>query len=132
MSKKVYSKPNFTMMRFTLSDNVATSECDYYSPVTIPCLITGSHTIFYNDCGNGNNYNNLGSSIVKVTSTMYFTSDQQAIEYLKDMLDGTQDRQYQTGSYELKAGEYLVWTAGQTHAAYITGTNVTHGINASA
>ncbi|MCD7946094.1 MAG: hypothetical protein LUF81_05780 [Clostridiales bacterium] len=138
MSNKTYSRPDFTMMRFALSDNVADTSCDQYNKVTIPCLITDSHDLFNSAsiCGTGNVYSELGSSIVKVTETLYFDSTMDALNYLIDMLDGTQDGTYRTGSTALQAGEYLVWTTSSnnrttTHAAYIT-TSVSSGINASA
>ncbi|MCD7820093.1 MAG: hypothetical protein LUH07_13760 [Lachnospiraceae bacterium] len=128
---KAYGKPDFMIMQFVSSDNFADSACDYYNPVTIPCLITESHTIFYSNCGTGNDYNYLGSSIVEVESTLYFSSAMQAVEYLSGKSVESHTSSSSQFSYELKAGEYLVWTSGQTHAALIT-TNVSSGINASA
>ncbi|MCD7809214.1 MAG: hypothetical protein LUH02_07715 [Erysipelotrichaceae bacterium] len=134
-----YTKPIMNVERFTTDLNFADSSCDYYAQVNVPCIITGSHNVFYDACGD-DNYNDM--TVVTVTSSITLSSKDVAIEYLSDLIDGTINGNYssnpgfgpdgQGSSCTLAAGKYLIWSDGTlTHAGLVT-PQVQSGINASA
>ncbi len=124
-----YTKPVMNVERFTTDLNFAAGNCDYYKKVNVPCLITQSHDVFYEACGD-DNFDKM--TTVTITSDVYLNNKDTAVEYLADLSDGTLDGKYGTGNYKLAAGTYLIWTSGNlTHAGLVT-PEVQSGINASA
>ncbi len=127
MRKKTYSKPDFTMMRFSTNDSVATCPTtENYNEVTVNCIISGTHDVFYGSCDS--NYSSM--RIVTVTSDVSLNSAMDAINYLVDLEDGTIDGNYKSGNYTLSAGTYMIWTSGQTHAGLVS-PDITSTVNSS-
>lgn len=55
---KTYSKPDFFVTEFTPNESIAICpEESVYNEVTVSCVISGTHDIFYDKCDD--NYNNL-------------------------------------------------------------------------
>lgn len=53
-----YMKPTFDVTEFQLNESIATCPTtDTYNPVTVSCVISGTHAIFYGNCDS--NYNDL-------------------------------------------------------------------------
>ncbi len=87
--KKVYSKPDFDVVEFAVSEAIATCETEtstVYPEQTIQCIVAETDTVFYSGCSSSASQGKL----VNYNNTLYYvwynghvskqpTSDQQAL-----------------------------------------------------
>lgn len=73
MKVGLYTKPEFYVTKFRANEVIASgcSQEDTYNPVSVDCLKTGSHEIFYDNCDT--DYNNC--TIVEYDGDEYLVWD---------------------------------------------------------
>ena len=111
-----YNKPEFFVTEFAA--NHAISSCpvnDTYKPVTVDCVITGSHAIFYGNCSS--NYNNL--TVIK----NFYTTTNGTTSYNDYLVWGGENNWASNkGTFDASNSIYEGFSGHDSASAFITGT----------